>query len=97
MPEQERRGQLPFDLHCAEEQVRSASYTPQPGGDGGLFSCSVGPLADRDVASLERAVRDHTPVRLLLSEQPLLLTLVTLERRDPQSVRIVAHVVKETA
>jgi hypothetical protein len=38
-------------------------------------------------------VHEHTPVRLVFGESPVLLDLVTLERKEPQGVRIVGHTV----
>ena len=98
MPQKkEHRGQLALELRVTDSQVLAASFASMPdGGDGGLFSCSVGALADDDVAALERAAYEHTPVRLLFSESPVVLDLVTLERREPHGVRIIGHVVRAT-
>ena len=93
----EHRGQLAFELRITDSQVTAASFASMSeGGVAGLFSCSVGALADDDVAALERAAYEHTPVRLLFSESPVLLDLVTLERREPHAVRIIGHVVRLT-
>ena len=102
MPQKkEHRGQLALELRIADSQVTAASFASMSeGGDGGLFSCSVAALAEGDVAALERAAYEHTRVRLLFSESPVVLDLVTLERREPHCVRIIGHVVrgnKETA
>jgi hypothetical protein len=92
--EEKHRGQLPLDLCFPEEQLAAASYAPVPGGEGGLFSCSIGSLTEDIVAALERAARVDTPVRLQFSERPLLLDHVTVERKGPHSVRIVGQVVR---
>jgi hypothetical protein len=94
MPKQERRGQLPLELRFTDGHLGAASFAPAPGSDGGLFSCSLGPLTEETVGELERAARTRTPVRLLFSERPLLLDHVTVERKGPHSVRIVGRVVK---
>jgi hypothetical protein len=94
MPKQERRGQLPLELHFTDEHLGAASFAPSPGSDGGLFSCSLGPLSEETVGELERAARTRTPIRLRFSERPLLLDQVTVERKGPHSVRIVGRVVK---
>ena len=94
MPKQERRGQLPLELHFTDDHLGAASFAPSPGTDGGMFSCSIAPVTEETVVELERAARAHTPVRLRFSERPLLLDQVTVERKGPHSVRIVGHVVK---
>jgi hypothetical protein len=94
MPKQERRGQLPLELHFTDDHLGAASFAPSPGSDGGLFSCSITPVTEETVVKLERAARAHTPIRLLFSERPLLLDHVTVERKGPHSVRIVGRVVK---
>ena len=94
MPKQERRGQLPLELHFTDDHLGAASFAPSPGSDGGLFSCSITPVTEEMLVELERAARAHTPIRLRFSERPLLLDHVTVERKGPHSVRIVGHVVK---
>src|SRR5687767_15647287 len=91
---QERLGQLPLDLHFSDDRLGSASFAPSPGSDSGLFSCSIGPLSEEAVAELERAARAETPICLRFSEHPLLLDHVTVERKGPQTVRIIGLVVK---
>lgn len=95
--ERERRGQLALELNCVGLNVKSASFSPGPDGRGGLFSCSLGPVTDETVEALDRAAQTHTLVDLVFSDHPLLLDLVTLERKAPQVVRIVGHIVARTA
>jgi hypothetical protein len=92
--EQERARQFTLDLNCDEYEVRAASFSPGREGEGGLFSCSIAPVTDETAAALAQAVQSHTLIRLSFSEHPLLLDLVTLERKAPQSVRIVGHIVR---
>jgi hypothetical protein len=93
--EQERRGQLPLDLDCRVYEVRGQTFAPAPnGGEGGLFSCSVGPLSEETIAALNEAARTEGPVCLLFNEVSILLRLVTLERKAAQRVRIVGSVAK---
>ncbi len=89
----EKGGQLAFELHFGDCKMGTASFAPTPGSSQGLFSCSVGPLSDETIMALERAANAHTPIRLMFSD-PLVLDLVTLERKEPHSVRIVGHVVR---
>ena len=89
--DQEDGSQGALDLDCAD-CIRAASFAPAPGGEFGVFSCSIGPLADETVAALDRAANAHRPVRLLFSKRPLLLSLVSIERKEPRSVRIVGQV-----
>jgi hypothetical protein len=95
--EEEYRGQLPLDLDCAHRQVMAASFVPGPEDRAGVFSCVIGALPDETVAHLDRASQEHTRVRLMFSDRSLLLEFVTLERRGPQSVRIIGHLVAATA
>jgi hypothetical protein len=94
MPKKERDGQLPLELTFTDDHLGAATFAPTPGSDGGLFSCSIGPLTDETVSELLRAARTQTPIRLHFSERPLLLDHVSVERKGPHSVRIVGHVVK---
>ena len=93
MPKKER-GQLPLELTFTDDHLGAATFAPTPGSDGGLFSCSIGPLTDETVGELMRAARTQTPIRLHFSERPLLLDHVSVERKGPHTVRIVGHVVK---
>lgn len=98
MPELEKQpSQLAFDLDCSARKVTAASFAPGPEGQGGVFSCAIATLAEETVAALDRASREHTPVRLLFDEHSLLLDLVTLERKQAQSVRIIGQVVAAAA
>jgi hypothetical protein len=95
--EEERRGQLPLDLDCANRHVMAASFVPGPDEQAGVFSCVIGALSDETVAVLDRALQEHARVRLLFSDRALLLEFVTLERRGPQAVRIVGQLVAAAA
>lgn len=92
--DQERRGQLTLELDCTAHHVTGQSFEPTPHGVGGLFSCSVGPLPNELLAALDEAARTHAPVRLLFNETPLVLEMVTLERKEAHRVRIVGSVVR---
>jgi hypothetical protein len=95
--DQQRHGQLALELDCTAYKANRLMFAPAPnGGEGGLFSCSLGPLPDDMIAALDEAARTHAPVRLLFDQQPLVLEMVTLERKDPQRVRIVGSVREPT-
>jgi hypothetical protein len=91
--EEQRRGQLPLDLDCANRHVMAASFVPGSDEQAGVFSCVIGALSDETVAVLDRALQEHARVRLLFSDRSLLLEFVKLERKGPQSVRIVGQLV----
>ena len=63
------------------------------GAEGYSFGCTIGPLSDETIAALDRAAESHATICLLFP-QPLLLELVTLERREPQRVRLVGRITK---
>lgn len=95
--EEEHRGQLPLDLDCVSRHVMAASFVPGAEDRAGVFSCVIGALPDETVANLDRAFQEHTQVRLRFSDRSLLLEFVKLERKGPQSVRIVGQLVAATA
>jgi hypothetical protein len=95
--DEERRGQLPLDLDCAHRHVMAASFVPGSDEQAGVFSCVIGALSDETVAVLDRALQEHARVRLLFSDRSLLLEFVKLERKGPQSVRIVGQLVAAAA
>ena len=90
MPAEEKRhigAQL--ELKLADYEIRGASVGH--GVDGTSFACTIGPVSDETMAALDRAAESHGKVCLLFP-QPLLLELVTLERKEPQRVRIVGRI-----
>jgi hypothetical protein len=92
MGENEQPGQLILDLDFSALRVSRGSFSPKPGSKGGLLSFSVEPLTSELVARLDRAAHEHALVRIRFSGDPLLMELLTLERKEAHSVRIVAHV-----
>ena len=91
------RGQLPLDLDCANRHVMAASFVPGTDEQAGVFSCVIGAIPDETVTVLDRALQEHARVRLLFSDRALVLEFVTLERKGPQSVRIVGQLVAAAA
>jgi len=61
-------------------------------GDGAKFTVTIRPLSDATVTALAGAAENHERICLLLPE-PLLLDLVTVERKESQGVRIVGRLV----
>jgi len=88
--EEERRVGTQLDLNLVEYQVRGGSMGYGP--EGGTFACIIGPVSDETLAALDRAAENHGTIRLLLP-QPLVLDLVSLERKEPHGVRIVGRIV----
>ena len=80
-----------LQLRLADYEVRGASMGH--GVQGPSFACTIGPLSDETMAALDRAAERHGTICLLFP-QPLLLELVTLERKEPQRVRIVGRIFK---
>jgi hypothetical protein len=85
----ERHVGTQLELKLADYEVRGASMGH--GLEGCSFACTIGPVSDETMAALDRAAEGHGTICLLLPE-PLLLELITLERRAPQRVRIVGHI-----
>ena len=87
---EERPAGVQLDLNLAGCQVIGGSigYGPQ----GSTFAFTVEPVSPETMAALDRAVERHETVRVLFP-QPLLLDLVSLERKDPRVVRIVGRIV----
>jgi hypothetical protein len=98
---QERQRQLGLDLDCTAYEITGRSYSPTSNGDGGLFSCLIGPLPNDTIATLAKAAGEHAPIRLFFGgDLPVLLELATLERKAAQRVRLfgfVAQAPKEMA
>jgi hypothetical protein len=78
-----------LQLNLADYDVRGASMGH--GVDGSRFACNIGPVSDDAIDALDRVVKSHGTICLLLPK-PLLLDLVTVERRDAKRVRIVGRI-----
>jgi hypothetical protein len=81
------------ELRLGEYHVHGGSISSGP--QGMLFACTIDPLSDETIAALGGAVEHHRRIRLLLP-RPLLLDLVSLERKEPRSVRIVGRIIDLT-
>ena len=83
--EEERRVGTQLELKLADYEVRGASIAH--GVEGSSFACTIGPVSDETMAALDRAAESHGTICLLFP-RPLLLNLVTVERKEPRRVRI---------
>jgi hypothetical protein len=86
--EKERPMGTQLELNLADYAIHGASVGY--GVEGSSFSCTIEPVSAETMVALDRAAANHGTICLLLP-QPLLLELVTLERRGPQRVRIVGR------
>jgi hypothetical protein len=78
-----------LELKLADYEIHGASVGYN-GVDGSRFACTIEPVSDETMVALDRAAETHGTICLLLPE-PLLLELVTLERKGPQRIRIVGR------
>ena len=88
-PRQERPIGTQLELNLADYEIHGASVGYN-GVDGSRFACTLEPVSDETMVALDRAAETHGTICLLLPE-PLLLELVTLERKGPHSIRIVGR------
>lgn len=79
------------ELNCDDYEVKSASIAQGPSGT--VFRCTIGPLSDELVESLEDAARSQATLRLIFPKQPLMLERIDVKRVESGSVLIVGRVV----
>jgi hypothetical protein len=77
-----------LELNLADYAIHGASVGY--GAEGSRFACTIEPVSAETMLALDRAAESHGTICLLLP-QPLLLELITFERRGPQRVRIVGR------
>ena len=82
-----------IELNCDEYEVTSASIGQGPKGT--VFRCTLGPMTDDVLESLEGAERSQATVRLVFPKQPLVLERIDVKRVEPGSVQIVGRVVTQ--
>ena len=87
-PKKERPIGTQLELSLADYEIHGASVGYSV--EGSSFACTLEPVSDETMVALDRAAESHGIICLLLPK-PLLLELVTLERRGPQRVRIVGR------
>ena len=81
------------ELNCDEYHVKSASIGQGPRGT--VFRCTLGPIPDEVLESLEGAARSEATVRLVFPKQPLVLERIDVKRVEPGAVQIVGRVVTQ--
>ena len=93
-PQQEGDVAAQLELSVGDYQINGASIGFGP--KGSHFACTLGPVSDETLAALDSLVLTHGKVCLLFSK-PLLLDLVSLERKEPQRIRIVGRITEEVS
>jgi hypothetical protein len=89
MPTRKERSLGPqLELNLADYSIQGASVGY--GTEGSRFACTIEPVSDETMVALDRAAASHGTICLLLPK-PLLLELVTFERRGPHRIRIVGR------
>jgi hypothetical protein len=78
------------ELECSEYEVRSASIGHSRGG--ATFRCTISPLPDDIMDSLDAAARANETIQLNFKE-PLVLERIEVKRLEPGCVRIVGRIV----
>ena len=63
------------------------------GQNGTTFTVTIWPLSDATVAALDGVVQKHGTIRLYCCRQPLLFSLVAVERKEPRKARIEGRIV----
>ena len=84
-----------IELNCADLTIKSASIGHARGDL--MFRCTVDPVADDLLGTLEDAARSYGTIRLVFPKQPLLLEHIQVERVEADSVLIAGRVVDSSA
>jgi hypothetical protein len=80
-----------FELKCTDYRVRSASIGHSSSGD--VFRCTLSPVSEDVLESLDAAARAHETIRLIFPKEPLVLERIEVKRLEPGCVRIVGRIV----
>jgi hypothetical protein len=83
-----------IELNCDDYHVKTASIAQSSSGT--VFRCTLGPVPDEVLTTLERAARAHATLRLVFPKQPLVLERIDVTRIEPGSVQIVGRVVESS-
>lgn len=80
------------DLNCADYQVTAASMGHGRGGP--TFRCTVAPVSDELLKSLDDVAQSKGTLRLVFPKRPLVLERIEVKRIEPGSARISGRVVE---
>lgn len=83
-----------LDLNCADYQVTAASMGHGRGGP--TFRCTVGPLTEELLKTLDDVARSNGTLRLVFPKRPLVLERIEVSRIEPSSARISGRVVESS-
>jgi hypothetical protein len=83
------------ELDCADLTIKSASIGHTRGDL--VFRCTVTPVPDCLLGTLENAARSYGTIRLVFPTQPVILERVQVKRIEPDSAVIVGRVVESSA
>jgi hypothetical protein len=83
------------ELDCADLTIKAASIGHTRGDL--VFRCTVNPVPNDLLGTLEDAARSYGTIRLVFPKQPLLLERVQVKRAESDSVEIVGRVVESSA
>ena len=83
------------ELNCADLTIKSASIGHTRGDL--VFRCTVNPVPDQLLGTLEDAARSYGTIRLVFPQQPLLLERVQVKRIESDAVVIVGRVIESSA
>ena len=81
-----------LDLNCADSRVTAASIGHGRGGP--TFRCTVGPVTDELLKTLDDVARSNGTLRLVFPTRPLVLERIEVRRIEPSSARISGHVIE---
>jgi len=84
-----------FELTLGDYSTSGASVCCNQYGT--KFAVTIGPVTGATVAALDAVTERHGMISLYCYDRPLLLALVSLERKEPNKVRIVGHVCANTS
>ena len=83
----------PYELNCANYEVKSASIGHGRGGS--VFRCTLSPVTDDVMEALDDAVRSNRMIRFVFPNQPLVIESIEVVRLEPGRVGIAGRVVED--
>jgi hypothetical protein len=82
----------PFELKCADYHVEGASIGHSRSGS--VFRCTLSPVSDEVLTSLDEVVRSNRMIRFVFPKQPLVLESIEVVRLEPGRIQIAGRVVE---